>query len=175
MDRTKRYELLAKICFGAIALLNILVVVLQVFNNDNKHVYYMLLLSFCLLGFFALPLLPICFESVVECTYPLSESTSTGLLFISGQLFGILLIELYPRLAAQVKADSFVFKSVQTCVHLNSTSVADNVHQVLDYKVPMFSQLGLLIVVSAAFIVFFKCPNLRFNAEKASSNEQIQK
>ena len=165
LDRTKRYETLAKLSFVFVAVWNILIVVLLNFTNDHAYIYGFLMLSFCLLGFFALPLLPICFESVVECTYPLSESTSTGLLFITGQLTGIIMILTYPLLAQQIKPDSNTYLTIQTCTPLNSTQTSSNL-DVLDYKIPLFGQIGLLLLVAVLFNIFFKCRNQRLNSEK---------
>lgn len=54
-------------------------------NNFNG-----LLAAFCLLGFFMLPMLPAVVENCAECTYPLPEELSIGLLF-----FGKFYIFLY--------------------------------------------------------------------------------
>lgn len=36
------------------------------------------------MGMFGFSLYPACMETAVECTYPVAEATSSGLLFISG-------------------------------------------------------------------------------------------
>ena len=43
------------------------------------------------LGFFSLAALPVALELSVECTYPVGESTSAGLMFLAGQLFGLII------------------------------------------------------------------------------------
>eukprot|EP00127_Corallochytrium_limacisporum_P002003 Clim_evm3s98 gene=Clim_evmTU3s98 len=43
-------------------------------------------------GAFIVPLMPIAFEAGVECSFPISEDVSTGLLMSSAQLFGIIFI-----------------------------------------------------------------------------------
>lgn len=43
-------------------------------------------------GFFSFAVLPTALELGVEITYPVSEATSSGFLWLSGQLFGILFI-----------------------------------------------------------------------------------
>ena len=40
-------------------------------------------ISLCVFGFFALPLVPVCMELGVEITYPVAEATSSGLLWSS--------------------------------------------------------------------------------------------
>lgn len=51
----------------------------QVFTLTGQAVNIAICL--CAFGFFALPLIPACMELGVEVTYPVSEATSTGLLW----------------------------------------------------------------------------------------------
>ena len=46
-------------------------------------------IAFCVLGLFILPMLPAVLENCAECTYPVPEEFSTGLLFAGGNYFGI--------------------------------------------------------------------------------------
>ncbi|KAL4430218.1 hypothetical protein ABPG74_014777 [Tetrahymena malaccensis] len=48
------------------------------------------LFAFFLYGFFATPLIPISLEFACEITFPISETISSGLIYKSGQLFGVL-------------------------------------------------------------------------------------
>jgi hypothetical protein len=41
-------------------------------------------IAFGVLGFAMMPLLPVSFESAVECTYPVNEETSSGMLMLAG-------------------------------------------------------------------------------------------
>lgn len=52
---------------------------IQVFNRTGQGVN--IAFSVCLFGFFGLPLIPACMELGVEVTYPVSEATSSGLLW----------------------------------------------------------------------------------------------
>jgi hypothetical protein len=45
--------------------------------------------GFSVLGFFALPFLPIALESAAECTFPVPEETSSGMLMMLGNVLGI--------------------------------------------------------------------------------------
>ena len=49
----------------------------------------MLYVSFGLLGVFMIPMLPCMIENAVECTYPVTEEVSVGLLFAAGNVIGI--------------------------------------------------------------------------------------
>ena len=180
LDKTKRFEELAKICFAMSALSNIFLVCIQLYDNDKSTIYYLLMLSFVVTGFFGLPLLPICMEMSIECVYPIPEATSTGLLFIAGQVFGIIMIIGYPKLAKIVDQDSYVYNSVQTCLSTNSnssltTTAASSVSalSVLDFKIPLFGQALLLTIIAILFIIFFKCAYLRLRSEREKLAEQI--
>jgi len=180
LDKTKRFEELAKICFAMSALSNIFLVCIQLYDNDKSTIYYLLMLSFVVTGFFGLPLLPICMEMSIECVYPIPEATSTGLLFIAGQVFGIIMIIGYPKLAKIVDKDSYVYNSVQTCLSTNSnssltTTAASSVSalSVLDFKIPLFGQALLLTIIAILFIIFFKCAYLRLRSEREKLAEQI--
>ncbi|EWS72426.1 MFS transporter (macronuclear) [Tetrahymena thermophila SB210] len=71
------------------------------------------LLGFFLYGFFSTPLIPLTLEFGCEITFPISESTSSGLIYMSGQLFGILQIILSAE-AIQIESQ----KNVLICLSL---------------------------------------------------------
>lgn len=43
-------------------------------------------------GFFMLPMLPCVLENCAECTYPVSEESSSGLLFLGGNILGVCMV-----------------------------------------------------------------------------------
>ena len=65
LDKTKRFEETAKICFSLSTLGSIMFTIFSLYNNDKSTIYYMVLISFGLIGFFGLPLLPICMDMSV--------------------------------------------------------------------------------------------------------------
>lgn len=73
LDKTKRFEEMAKFCFCMATLGHIGAVIAFQYNNDKGPVYYLLLFSFIWFGFFGLPLMPICMDMSVECVYPIPE------------------------------------------------------------------------------------------------------
>jgi FLVCR family MFS transporter 7 len=181
LDKTKRFEELAKICFAMSSLSSIFFCILQLYDNDKSVIYYLILISFCLIGFFGLPLLPICMEMSIECVYPIPEATSTGLLFIGGQIFGIIMIILYPKVSTKLDPNSYTYISVQKCgtsdtfsnSTMSTTTASPDSLDVLDFKIPLFSQTILLNVISLFFIMFFKCAYLRLRSEREKLAEQI--
>jgi FLVCR family MFS transporter 7 len=87
VDKTKKFEETAKICFIVTTLSNLTFCLFQLHDNDNAAFYYLSVLSIGLFGLFGLPLLPVCMEMCVECVFPVPEATATGLLFTSGKIF----------------------------------------------------------------------------------------
>jgi FLVCR family feline leukemia virus subgroup C receptor-related protein len=53
---------------------------------DNSLYIY---ISFGILGFCMIPMLPVMIENSIECTYPVSEELSAGILFTAGNVIGI--------------------------------------------------------------------------------------
>jgi FLVCR family MFS transporter 7 len=180
LDKTKRFEELAKICFSMCALANIIFVLVQLYNNDSSLIYYSMLGSFILIGLFGLPLLPICMECCLECVYPIPEATSTGLLFLAGQVFGIAVIVGNPKIAKKIDSDSYIYNNVQTCtstswVPINSTTIRPPSNQlvVLDFNTPLFIQTIVFVFIAIFFTLFFKCSYLRLRSEREKQVEQI--
>lgn len=48
-----------------------------------------------LMGFAALPLLPLCFDFACELTFPIGEAFTTGLLMTGGQIVGVIEVVLW--------------------------------------------------------------------------------
>ena len=60
VDKTKRFEEVAKVCFCMSCVANIFFTIIQNYNNDEGLIKYLILTAFCLIGIFGLPLLPVC-------------------------------------------------------------------------------------------------------------------
>jgi FLVCR family MFS transporter 7 len=86
VDKTKKFEETAKLCFVAATISNLAFCLFQLKDNDNAAFYYLSLFSIGLFGLFGLPLLPVCMEMCVECVFPVPEATATGLLFTAGKI-----------------------------------------------------------------------------------------
>ena len=112
-------------------------------------------------------------EMSVECVYPIPEATTTGLLFIAGQVVGIIMILGYPALAPEVPKDSYTYTNVQTCISANTTSNSTASLNVVNYQYPLYGQTGLFVIVAIIFTLFFKCPYLRLRTERERLAEEI--
>eukprot|EP01035_Chromulina_nebulosa_P016801 gene16801-22283_t len=84
MDTYHIYRSLLKVGFGMIVLFLVFLCCMLYHNN-----YALLIFCFALLGLFIFPLLPVAVENSAECTYPVPEELSTGLLFVGGNVLGI--------------------------------------------------------------------------------------
>ena len=62
LDKTKKFEEISKLCFCMCSLACIFFTIIQLYLNDKSTVYYLMLVAFCFIGFFGLPLLPVCME-----------------------------------------------------------------------------------------------------------------
>lgn len=87
LDCTKAFKPLLKICtFLAMACVVWFLLALQP-NNEP-----VLLVAFGSLGFFMMPLLPICLETAAECTFPASEESSSGMMMSLGNVISIFMV-----------------------------------------------------------------------------------
>eukprot|EP00127_Corallochytrium_limacisporum_P000254 Clim_evm1s9 gene=Clim_evmTU1s9 len=87
LDRCHAYNLFLR-GYATVAAAAI-VIFLAVLRPNN---FAAITIMFAIMGTFMLPLLPIAFECGVECTFPVSEDLTTGLLMSAGQVFGIIFI-----------------------------------------------------------------------------------
>lgn len=171
LDRTKKFEELAKICICLSSIWNTLFIILQMYNNDQGILKILLYISAALLGFCSIPLIPISCELSVECTYPIPEATSSGFLLTLGNAIAVLMVFIYPQFGKKINQQSMTFQTIQTCIQ-NSTSNEANL-QVLDYNYPLYGQSFALFALSILFVLFFKCPYLRLNNEQQKIVQQI--
>jgi len=153
-DKTKRFEESAKICysFAAIAL----IFFTMVFTHSGWPA--LVAISMAMFGLFGFALYPICLELGVECTFPVAEATSSGILVISGQLLSIVLILAMQGLAPQMNPSS-------------SDICGGQVPQ--NYKVPMYCVSCFAVLGALVFTVCFRCPYKRLQVEKKNLEENI--
>nr|XP_002123744.1 solute carrier family 49 member A3 [Ciona intestinalis] len=160
VDKTKRFIEVTKVGFtlGVSAL-----IVFGIFHNHVNE--SALIASMCgLFGFFGIPVYPVGNELAVETTYPVGEATSSGVVFMSGQLQGIVLV--------------LVLQSIGTTIPVNernnSKCTSDNLGDipVLDMSVPVYVMLGYAGLVAIVYVVFFRTPYKRLNAETGDEKQE---
>jgi FLVCR family MFS transporter 7 len=141
MDKTHKYNKILKL---GIVLSGCGLVFMFTMIRPNS--FGLLVFAWGVLGFFILPLLPVCMECGVECTYPVSEDSSSGFLILSGNVFGVgiiflmdYLIDLQPK-----------YSTILTPVALFCCS--------------------LMIFAAVTLIGFYNGPTLRSDAEMRNKN-----
>jgi len=77
MERTRAYRTILKVGVGLCVCTTVLLVAMLFRNN-----FWPLLIAFGLLGLSILPLLPVMMENCAECTYPIPEDLSMGIMFV---------------------------------------------------------------------------------------------
>ncbi|TNM98602.1 hypothetical protein fugu_013166 [Takifugu bimaculatus] len=112
-----------------------------------------------LLGLFGNSAYPVAMELCVECSYPVGEATSTGIIVMSGQVQGVLYVVLLQALTTRITEAPL------------STCQGDD----LSWTVSMLVLAGLFCLFACCFVVFFHTPYRRVEAEEedASSSSPL--
>eukprot|EP01084_Bolivina_argentea_P189172 325401_1 len=87
MEITRSYRILLKV--STVLTFVFLIILISQLRKDN---FIGVLIIFGLFGFVALPIVPLTYECAAECTYPLNEEFTCGMLMSSGQIFGIIFL-----------------------------------------------------------------------------------
>lgn len=101
VDRTKLYEETLKIALGLAVIFGL------IFLQLTLHTGHSVLLAItCLLfGVLGLATYPIGLELASECTFPVSEATSTGLIVLSGQIQSVIYVFIMKNFARPLQPD----------------------------------------------------------------------
>ncbi|KAF4081176.1 hypothetical protein AMELA_G00158410 [Ameiurus melas] len=105
-----------------------------------------------LFGLFGFASYPVAMELSVECSYPVGEATSAGLVFISGQIQSIVYTMLLPALTTKL-------------THSPRSVCAAGDDANLSWMVPVLVMAGLCCLASCSFVVIFHTQYRRLNAE----------
>uniref|UniRef100_A0A8C3RZA8 Solute carrier family 49 member 3 n=1 Tax=Chelydra serpentina TaxID=8475 RepID=A0A8C3RZA8_CHESE len=132
---------------------------LQMSRFRNQAIPLALISS--LFGFFGFSIYPVAMELAVECSYPVGEGTSTGLIFVSSQIQGVILMLLLQALTVQISAAPF-----STCDIEEGGA--------LDWTVSTLVMAGACSVVACFYVIFFHTDYKRLHAE-ASNATSINK
>ncbi|XP_037315895.1 solute carrier family 49 member A3 [Pungitius pungitius] len=146
VDKTKKFIEATKINMSLSALSCIAFSVVALMQQQKVAVAVVC----SLFGFFGFSIYPVAMELSVECSYPVGEATSAGLVFVSGQIQSVLYIVLLQALTKRL-ADS----PLSTCGDA-----------VLSWKVPMMVMAGLCAFFTCCFVIFFNTRYRRLEAEE---------
>lgn len=146
VDKTKHFIEVTKVNLSLSALACIAFSVVSLMRDQKIAIA-----AVCsLFGFFGYAIYPVAMELSVECSYPIGEATSAGLLFISGQVQSVLYIVFLQSLTKRL-ADS----PLSTCGDA-----------VLSWKVPLMVMSGLFSFFTCFFVIFFHTQYKRLEAEE---------
>nr|XP_021152041.1 major facilitator superfamily domain-containing protein 7 isoform X4 [Columba livia] len=163
--RNKPYLILA-LCFGGgigmftcfSALLEQILCEKEYSNTSRfRHQAVTLAVTSSLFGFFGFAIYPIAMELAVECSYPVGEGTSTGLIFVASQIEGVILMILLQALTVHVSEDT------------SSTCALDQ-DGALDWTNPVLVLAGLCSAVACFYVIFFHTDYKRLHAETNSGD-----
>lgn len=154
VDRTKWFEQVAKISYSIAAVVSCAFALLSL----RPHVEVPLAVSVTLFGAAGFAIYPLGLEMGVECTYPVAEATSSGLLIIAGQIFGIIYVLLMSALAGPA---SNYDMSIEKCTAAEALSV-----QPQDWTVPVLIMCGAASFAATLFVVAFWPKFKRMEAER---------
>ncbi|NXF92780.1 S49A3 protein, partial [Eubucco bourcierii] len=148
VDRTRKFIESTKICFCLSALASIMFAVTSRFRHQDV----MLAVTSSLFGFFGFAIYPIAMELAVECSYPVGEGTSTGLIFVASQIEGVILMVLLQALTVRVSGDP-------------SSSCALDQDGALDWTTAVLVLAGLCSAMACFYLAFFHTDYKRLHAE----------
>ncbi|NXL84530.1 S49A3 protein, partial [Alectura lathami] len=148
VDRTRNFIESTKICFCLSALASIAFAVASRFRDQAIA----LSISSSIFGFFGFAMYPIAMELAVECSYPVGEGTSTGLIFVASQIEGVILMILLQALTVRVSKDP-------------SSICALDQDAALDWTTPVLVLAGLCSALACFYVIFFHTDYKRLQSE----------
>ncbi|XP_077777448.1 solute carrier family 49 member A3 [Podarcis muralis] len=148
VDRTKKFTEATKVflCLAALASIGFAVV------SQLRNQTYALATISSLFGFFGFAIYPVAMELAVECSYPVGEGSSSGLIFVISQLLGVVLMLLLQSLAVEKKDAPF-----STC-----TSA---IGKALDWSTSTLMMAGICSLAACFFVAAFHTNYRRIFAE----------
>ncbi|XP_018535134.1 solute carrier family 49 member A3 [Lates calcarifer] len=149
VDKTKKFIEATKINMSFTALACIAFSVVSLMPEQKAAVAA--ICSF--FGFFGFSIYPVAMELSVECSYPVGEATSAGLIFVSGQVQSVLYIILLQALTTRLSESP-----LSTCGDA-----------VLSWRVPMLVMAGLCSLFTCCFVMFFHTRYRRLEAEEQAT------
>lgn len=157
VDRTKRYTETMKVCMTFAVGAGLLF--LQLTNIESFGPY--ILANCFVFGVLGLAIYPVGLEMSAECTFPVTETTSTGLIVLSGQITSVIFVKTIEALQWPIPKER---RGSQTCDPQNPDAAKDSFWGII-----AVSAIAVLLVI--VLIAFFKPVYKRMLAE---NQNQIQ-
>lgn len=158
VDKTKKYIEVTKACYaiGVMALVGFSIL------HSQRCMAAPIAILLGVFGFFSLPIYPIGNELSVETTYPVGAATSSGLLFLFGQVQGIVLVVVLGAVAKELPSDF----TGQVC------KSGKNDVKVYDMTIPMYVLAGYAALLVIVLLFGFRTRYRRLDAEKSGEKYQ---
>uniref|UniRef100_A0A2K6EGB4 Solute carrier family 49 member 3 n=1 Tax=Propithecus coquereli TaxID=379532 RepID=A0A2K6EGB4_PROCO len=151
VDRTKCFTEATKISFCLTSLACVAFAVVSQLQGQT-----LALAAICsLLGLFGFSVAPVAMELAVECSFPVGEGAAAGLIFVLGQVEGVLIMVALMTLTVRRREPSF-----STCKHGEDP---------LDWTGSLLLMAGLCTLFSCVLVLFFHTPYRRLKAESGVS------
>ncbi|RUS84086.1 hypothetical protein EGW08_008125 [Elysia chlorotica] len=161
-DKTRKFEEVTKIGFCLSVLGGIAFT--QMARMRDQHVAVGVTIT--IFGMFGFAIYPTALELAVELTYPVAEATSTGIIFLSGQIQGIILMLVNQYTAQPLSA--YAENLPQGCPK-------DNEFIPQDWTVPNLISNGMSVLYTIVIVLLFRADYRRMWVEdriKAEENRQ---
>lgn len=152
VDRTKKFIESTKISLCLTALTSIAFAVVSQLRNQT----YALATIGSLFGFFGFAAYPVSLELAVECSYPVGEGMSSGLIFVISQVQGVILMIVLQSLAVEMKEAPF-----STC----RASQGGN----LNWSTSTLVMAGTGSLMACFFVIAFHTKYRRISTETANA------
>ncbi|XP_060093025.1 solute carrier family 49 member A3 [Heteronotia binoei] len=152
VDRTKKFIEATKIGFCLSALASIAFAVMSRFRNQT----YTLAVISSIFGFFGFATYPVSMELAVECSYPVGEGTSSGLIFVVSQILGVIFMVLFQSLAVEMKNTPY-----STCTVAQGGT--------LDWSTSSLVFAGICSLLACFYVVAFHTSYRRIYAETSNA------
>nr|XP_012638880.2 LOW QUALITY PROTEIN: major facilitator superfamily domain-containing protein 7 [Microcebus murinus] len=147
VDRTKCFTEATKISFCLTSLACVAFALVSQLQGQT-----LALAAICsLLGLFGFSVAPVAMELAVECSFPVGEGAAAGLVFVLGQVEGVLIMVALMALTVRRREPSF-----STCKHGEDP---------LDWTGSLLLMAGLCALFSCVLVLFFHTPYRRLRAE----------
>eukprot|EP00058_Branchiostoma_floridae_P023411 XP_002608901.1 hypothetical protein BRAFLDRAFT_124244 [Branchiostoma floridae] len=152
VDKTKMFQEVVKVSYAMAGIGFVVLAVLTRYRNLDA----VMVVAAGIFGFFGFALYPISLELAVEVSYPVAEATSAGLLVVSGQIQGIILVFLAQALAQPLSAAD--------APYANCGTNGDIIPQ--DNTVTMLVFAGISCIAGVVQIIFLHPEYKRLKAER---------
>ncbi|PAV89801.1 hypothetical protein WR25_21628 isoform A [Diploscapter pachys] len=157
VDRTKLYEEILKIAMGLAVVFGL--IFLQLSLHDGLSIF--IVVACFLFGVFGLASYPVGLELASECTYPVSEATSTSLVVLCGQVQSILLMLVMKIMVRPLQPSKASIEVCRVGKEDQQNTPYDNTISVM-----VFSVIASLLVLG--LVIFFKPVYRRLEAERSN-------